>query len=101
MGMFDSFYDNAGNEWQTKAYVCDLERFVVSGPVPLVHPYDLPTYQVEVLGGPNRNPSQDGFATIRDGYVESVPAERDNTLPLLDYSGHLIDNDEEKSTPWT
>jgi hypothetical protein len=91
MGMFDSFYDAKGQEWQTKAYNRQLEAFELGDTVPLVPPYDLMGYQVEVLGGPYESPYEDAYATIRDGRVAQVPAERDGTLPLLNYGGHLIE----------
>lgn len=91
MGMFDSFYDGNGNEWQTKAYFCNLNQYLVGEAVPLVEPYDLPTYQVEVLGGFDEVPYTESFATVRNGFLTAVPAERDSSLPLLNYSGHLIE----------
>jgi hypothetical protein len=90
MGMFDSFYDETGREWQTKAFDCGLDvweigdRFESEGPQ---------TFQVEVLGSDyskgSREDFRDSFATIRNGVVEAVDVPRDDTLPLIDYGGHL------------
>lgn len=81
MGMFDSFYDANGDEWQTKAYGNALVNYDIGDEIPEGPPF---TYQVRVLGDP-----EDGYglATIRDGRLAEVPAERDLALPLLDYHG--------------
>jgi hypothetical protein len=84
MGMFDSLYDDQGNEWQTKAYGCNLSRFQIGDKVPA-----LPVaYQVRVLGGPGAG-LQSSWATIRDGRVSEVPAKRDKSLPAVDYFGNV------------
>jgi len=89
MGMFDSLYDSNGHEWQTKAYDCILERFQIDQPMPhesLGTP--LPdAYQVAVLGGPCGCHSEDSWATVRDHILVAVPAERDPSLPRVDYHG--------------
>lgn len=82
MGMFDSLYDATGIEWQTKAFNCELDRYQIGdriGP-----PF---TYQAKVLGGPRGEDSRYAYATIREGVLVEVPADRDETLPLLDYYG--------------
>lgn len=86
MGMFDSTYDADGHEWQTKAYGCNLTRWHIGDLIDWDHPFD--AYQVEVFGGDetHRN-GQDGWATIRDGILVAVPAQRDEDLPLVDYCG--------------
>lgn len=88
MGMFDSLYADRSatgydDEWQTKAYWCELDSYFIGDEMPPVKPYELDDYQVEVSG--------DRFATVRDGRLVEVPAERDATLPLLNYSGHLTE----------
>ena len=92
MGMFDSMYDDQDNEWQTKAFECGLDRFREGDPMP--HPNGIAwpapaVYQVKVYGGPRfTEPARgDAFATIRNSYLTTVPAERDETLPLIDYHG--------------
>lgn len=89
MGMYDSLYDADGHDWQTKAYDCELERFQIGDRLP---PTDYPatTYQVEVLGDPEPGTFIETFATIRDRVLESVPVERDESLPLIDYFGGMI-----------
>lgn len=91
MGMFDSFYDTDNSEWQTKAYHCVLAEYKIGDSITGDFPDSYPaTYQVEVLGGTDDDPYQDSLATIRDGVVASINDPRDPSLPLLDYSGHLI-----------
>lgn len=94
MGMFDSLYDTHGNEWQTKALGRALDRFEVGDPVP----FSIAACQIEVLGGRHLDASMDAFATIRKGILIAVPAERDPSLPLYDYSGDPKD-DSEPSPP--
>lgn len=85
MGMFDSFIDARGLEWQTKAMECLLNRYQIGDEVP-GPPID---YQAEVIGGYDRE-SPDGsrwsFATIRGGRLAEVPCERDSGLPVQAYS---------------
>ena len=87
MGMFDSMYDTEGHEWQTKAYGRILERWEVGHQMRDV---GAGTYQVQVLGGPLEPPFAYSLATIRDGRLVAVPAERDESMPLLDYWGDWI-----------
>lgn len=89
MGMFDSLYDAQGHEWQTKAYDCILARYDIGDEVPPSHG-SLTDYQVRVLGGPGEG-FQDSFATVRDGRLSELPADRDYSLPLLGYFGHPDD----------
>jgi hypothetical protein len=84
VGMFDSFRDDKGGEWQTKAMGRNLDSFRVGEPVP-GPPLD---YQMEVIGGPrDRQVGDWTFVTIRDGMLAEVPAERDESLALWLYSG--------------
>lgn len=84
MGMFDRFYDGKGREWQTKAYGRNLDSYEVGDPV---NSPPIP-YQVEVFGGrTNDAEPRDAFATVRHGRLASVPDERDESLPLLGYTG--------------
>ena len=85
MGMFDSFYDAKGNEWQTKALACLLDSYRAGDTVPSA-PL---THQMKVIGD-HRLPDPWAYATIRDGCLESVPDKRDIRLPLLDYNGGWI-----------
>lgn len=92
MGMFDSMYDAAGDEWQTKAFYCDLDSYRVGDAMPDV---DKPDFQVEVLGGRGTSPREflDSYATIRDGILTSINDPRDETLPLRDYFGFWVINE--------
>lgn len=93
MGMLDSIYDANGDEWQTKAFGCSLRCWKVGGPLDEA---EGGSFQVEVLGGPfapigEESRIVDGLATVRAGVIEAVPADRDYSLPLMNYSGHVID----------
>ena len=91
MGMFDRLYDKQGVEWQTKAYECNLDAFRLGDRVPDIEPYEgLATYQVEVLGGPGEGLT-DSLATVREGHLYEVPSRRDHSLPLVNYSGHVVE----------
>lgn len=86
MGMFDSLYDQRGDEWQTKAFRCLLDRYEIGDELP-GPPID---YQVEILGGLielGEDISRDSYATIRAGTLEIIDVPRDPTLPLRDYFG--------------
>lgn len=83
MGMFDSLFDAEGNEWQTKAFGCILDRFQIGD-----HVHGVVDFQVEVCGGDDP-PFEDSLATIRAGRLEAVPADRDETLPLMNYHGYI------------
>lgn len=85
MGMFDSVYDAAGNEWQTKAFDRLLREYRVGDDVP-GPPID---FQFEVYGGPlGAARPADSYGTVRAGVLVEVPAERDRSLLLVDYRGH-------------
>ncbi len=84
MGMFDSFYDAKGNEWQTKAFGRSLRRWGLGDEIPGAAPID---FQVEVFGGPRYGSSEDALATLSEGRVVAVPDQRHYGLPLLDYNG--------------
>ena len=85
MGLFDSFYDAQGNEWQTKAFACLLDCYNIGDAVPSP-PID---YQVSVLGGEHGH-SEFACATIRDGHLAAVPDKRNENLPLLEHGGVWI-----------
>ena len=87
MGMFDSFYDTEGNEWQTKAFACVLDQCEIGEKIGDRQWSSESKYQVKILGGPESDPYQESLATIHDGRLVAVPDERDETLPLLDYGG--------------
>lgn len=87
MGMFDSLYDAKSNEWQTKAFDCDLDNYGIGDPIPADGAL---TFQVEILG------ERDGgfpwsLATVRNGVLEAVDVDRDPTLPLVGYSGGVLE----------
>lgn len=92
MGMFDSMYDADGDEWQTKAFHCELDRYTIGDELPFI---GTNTYQVEILGGPS-NPTGylESYATIRGNVLTSLDDDRDETLPLLDYHGDWIKKEE-------
>jgi hypothetical protein len=97
MGMFDSFYATPGyeyeHEWQVKAYGCVLDTWHVGDRLPDDHPTR--TYQVEVIGGSSpgeRGASRWSFATVVDGVLVAVPVDRDPSLPLIAYSGGLLED---------
>lgn len=87
MGMFDSLYDAQSNEWQTKAFDRLLDSYGIGDEVPT---YGVTTFQVEILGGTDEPPFIQSLATIRDGRLVSLPDERDESLPLMDYSGFVF-----------
>lgn len=92
MGMFDSLYDQRDNEWQTKAYNCELDCYGLGDRLPPIVgvPDD---YQVEVLGDGDRpREFRYAFATVRDGLLMAVGVDRDPSLPRVNYSGHLIES---------
>lgn len=92
MGMFDSMYDSAGAEWQTKAYDCNLDRYKVGDKLPYM---GTDTYQVEVMGAAYWVPPYiDSYATIKNSRLASIHDDRDETLPLLDYHGGWIAKEE-------
>jgi hypothetical protein len=85
MGMFDSVYDADGNEWQTKAFDRVLAEWSIGDEFTTA----ASDFQFKVYGGPA--PSSDAIATVRDNVLTAVPAERDGTLPLIDYQGGVLD----------
>jgi hypothetical protein len=92
MGMFDSFYDPGGREWQTKAFECDLVVWRVGDPFPAD---GCASFQVEVISSVGSTFDGtyrllDGYVTVRDCVVAEVPAERDHSLPLIGYFGALV-----------
>lgn len=88
--MFDVLYAADGGDWQTKAFACLLDNYRIGDAlVPEVELTD--TFQVEVLGEPSRGSYVDSFATVLGGILVEVPAERDPSLPLLNYGGHWVD----------
>lgn len=92
MGMYDTLYDESNNEWQTKAFLCCCDQFNIGDKIPNDFPAAYPTtYQVEILGGGDADPYTDSYATIQDGVLVSVNDNRDGSLPLINYSGHLTE----------
>jgi hypothetical protein len=94
MGMFDSFYDADGREWQTKAFDCNLDVWRIGDAFPADGSI---AFQVEVIGDAQGSTfdgtyrTRDALVTVRDNLVAEVPAERDPTLPLIAYSGGLLE----------
>lgn len=91
MGMFDSLYDQNNDEWQTKAFGCNLDAFRVGHSMPVAC---ADTYQVAILGE-LQGAFINSLATVRDNILVSIHDKRDNALPYLDYHGDLIDFDRE------
>lgn len=86
MGMFDRLYDNQWREWQTKSLYNTLDTLHIDDTIEIA---EGATCQIEVTGsiddvsgGENY---LDAYATIRDGVLTEVPAERDEALPLRDF----------------
>lgn len=94
MGMFDSFYDAQDREWQTKAFDRNLDVWRVGDEFPAD---GCVSFQVEVIGDAHGSTfdgtyrTRDALVTVRDNVVAEVPAERDHTLPLVAYSGGLLE----------
>jgi hypothetical protein len=89
MGMFDSLFDAENHEWQTKAFDCNLDEYAIGDRIPAD---GAASYQVEVLSSTGVWPTREfihAFATIEHGILIAAGVERDNRLPLLDYSGRL------------
>lgn len=82
MGMFDSFYDEHDNEWQTKAMDCNLDVYRIGDRL-TEPPGD---FQMEVIGGP-REITEWAWVTIRSGVVAEVGVDRDPSLVAIGYSG--------------
>ena len=89
MGTFDSFYDEEGNEWQTKAFDCNLDDYRCGDLLPSV----IGDYQVEVFGGPDGQ-EVDGLAYVNADVLTNVPVERDPSLPLIGYLGDILERGE-------
>ena len=87
--MFDSFYDEEGNEWQTKAFDCRMKQYRCGDLLPSV----IGDYQVEVFGGP-AGEKEDGLAYINADVLTAIPVEGDTSLPLLDYWGDVLERGE-------
>ena len=89
--MFDSLYDADGHEWQTKAFDCNLDEYRIGDEIEA----DMDaTFQVEVMTSRGTYPDREythSLATVRNGVLWRVPDERDERLPLLNYSGHVIE----------
>ena len=85
MGMSDSLYDSEGREWQTKAFDRVLATFDIGS---IITGLQADSCQVEVLGEIDRN-FVNSYATIINGRLTEVPAERDKSLPLFSYGGSL------------
>lgn len=86
MGMFDSMYDAEGHEWQVKAFDRTLTQWHIGDAIET----ETPDFQVKVYGG-RKNESGYTLATIRGCVLVDLPAPRDPSLPLIDYSGGILD----------
>ena len=82
MGMFDSFYDAQGREWQTKALGRSLHRWEIGDAVPVQ--FDC---QLEAIGRHDATGVRVMLATIKSGQLTHVGATRDESLPLIPYGG--------------
>ncbi|WP_336698160.1 hypothetical protein [Curtobacterium sp. USHLN213] len=94
MGMFDSMIDADGREWQTKAFGRALERWRVGDQVPA----DDSDFQARVLGDEAFGYKY-ALATVRDGVLTEVPAERDPLLLLVDYQGGYLESPAPMNAP--
>ena len=83
MGMFDSFYDENGDEWQTKAMDCNLDVYDIGDRL-TEPPGD---FQMEVIGGPLESGCEWAWVTVRGGVVAEVGVKRDPSLMAIGYSG--------------
>ena len=83
MGMFDSFYDQNGDEWQTKAMDCNLDVYDIGDRL-TEPPGD---FQMEVIGPCGNGGSAWAWVTIREGVVAEVGVERDPSLVAIGYGG--------------
>lgn len=94
MGMFDSLYADRDkgheNEWQTKAYDCQLDEYFIGDAMPPLTP-DLRDYQVAILGQTPAERFTNSFATVRAGVLVALHVDRDPALPLFNYSGHVVE----------
>lgn len=93
MGMFDSFYDNHGTEWQTKAFDCTLATTEITEQVPKQRSDGLDVtsgaHQVDCLSDDGQ-----GWLQFEDGYFMGVTTQLVPGVPAYDYFGHL-----EEETP--
>lgn len=87
MGMYDSLYDKAGIEWQTKAFDRVLAKYRIGDRVSV----KFVNFQVEIIGSEGHRRFADSYATIRDGILLSVNDARIESLPLLHYFGGLAE----------
>lgn len=85
MGMFDSLYDEHGNEWQTKAYDCLLGNYSYGDDLPHLGE-GVADYQVEVRGSLGS-----ALATVSGNILRALPAPRDTRLPLVGRYGEIKD----------
>ena len=92
MGMFDSLRDENDNEWQTKAFDSLLHTYKIGDRVWERRPAD---FQFEIFGGgPPSGYTElncESLATVRDGVLVSIDDDRDPSLTLIDYTGHLAE----------
>lgn len=82
MGMFDSFYDEHRNEWQTKALGRSLARWRIGDEMPVT--FDC---QMEGIGRDHPGVPEVAYATVRQGVLVAVGKVRDEGLPLIPYGG--------------
>ena len=90
--MFDSLMNADGQEWQTKAFDCNLDVYSIGDTIPADTAM---TYQVEVCAGggsvfDGTRWFKESLATVRSNILVSVDDARDDSLPLVGFSGGLI-----------
>lgn len=93
MGMFDSFRDESGGEWQTKAYGRQLQTWRHGDTVPELADATHHSYQVKVLGGSGPRGADSwrySLVTVLYNVAAEIPADRDESLPLIDYFGSEV-----------
>lgn len=94
MGMFDSFIDEHGRDWQTKAFDCVLARWSVGDEFRSAETHG--PFQVEIYDMTDAGEWCESFAQIAGGRVVGVGVPRDASLPLLSWSGRPISPGEVK-----
>jgi len=77
MSIYDSIYDQTYTEYQSRALGKMMRSYCLGDTLPI--PMSMSHCQIPVFG----KVTGDDFATIRDASLVEVPADRDQTLPLI------------------
>ena len=81
MGMYDTFEDDKGGDWQAKAMDCELDRYRIGDEI------GTGDFQMLVLGDVSTDEIGWAYVTIRSGIVAEIGVPRDAVLPCIDYGG--------------